>query len=205
MEIGIINYGAGNIGNVAKSLRVLNTKFRIINKPSDFKKIDKLILPGQGAFISAMENLIASGVNEKITEFSNNQKPILAICLGMQLLFPTSSEFGNCKGLNLLDGEVKKLYIENMPIPIIGWYKVFDPDKRKDNSVFSKESLNKYYYFAHSMHCFLEEKTPHCSYVNYDGTNIIATIKKNNIFATQFHPELSDKQGLDIINNFINL
>jgi imidazole glycerol-phosphate synthase subunit HisH len=205
MKVGIINYGAGNIGNVSKSLKALNINYKIINKPSDFNEIDKIILPGQGAFASAIENLQASGVYEKIAEFSNDQKPILAICLGMQLLFSVSSEFGYCQGLNLIDGEVKKLNIGKMPLPIIGWYKIFDPKNINDNPVFNRDFLNYYYYFAHSMHCLFEEKNTHCSYVNYNGVDIVATISKNNIFATQFHPELSHKKGLDIINNFLNL
>lgn len=205
MEIGIINYGAGNLGNVAKSINAKNFNFKIINQPSDFKGIDKIILPGQGAFNSAMENLKASGLSEQILEFSNNQKPILAICLGMQLLFPESTEFGNCKGLNLIDGKVEILNLDKMPLPVIGWYKIFDQGNRIDNLVFNEDSLNNYYYFAHSMHCLFEGKNIKCTYVNYNGKNIIATINKNNIYATQFHPELSHKQGLEIINNFLNL
>ena len=205
MKVGIINYGSGNIGNVVRSLKTFNVNYKIINNSSDFNNIDKIILPGQGAFISAMENLKKSGVYNKIIEHNNDEKPILGICLGMQLLFSNSDEFMNFEGLNLLSGEVKKLKIENMPSPIIGWYKIFNLDKTNNNPVFNRDSLNNYYYFAHSMYCLLNEKNAHFTHVEYNGANIVSTINHNNIFATQFHPELSDQCGLTLINNFLNL
>ncbi len=205
MEVGIINYGSGNIGNVTRSLRALNVNYKIINKLSDFKNIDKIILPGQGAFMSAIENLKKSELYNKIIEHNNDEKPILAICLGMQLLFSNSDEFVNCEGLKLLSGEVKKLKVENMPSPIIGWYKISDLNEANNNPVFNKDCLNKYYYFAHSMYCLVGEKNAHFTNVQYNGINIISTVNYNNIYGTQFHPELSNQNGLTIINNFLKL
>ena len=123
----------------------------------------------------------------------------------MQLLFYNSDEFMNCEGLKLLSGEVKKLNVKNMPSPIIGWYKIFNLNKTNNNPVFNKDSLNKYYYFAHSMYCLLGEENAHITNVKYNGVNVISTVNYNNIYGTQFHPELSNQSGLTIINNFLNL
>tara|TARA_Y100000590_G_scaffold470467_1_gene665407 strand:+ start:2169 stop:2783 length:615 start_codon:yes stop_codon:yes gene_type:complete len=204
MKIGIINYGAGNIGSIKKSLGSFNVNYKIINEVIQLNEIDKLILPGQGAFENAIDNLKSNGLFDGILEFNNNKKPILAICLGMQLLFSKSSEFNNCDGLNILNGRVDKINIDKFPSPIIGWYNINKIDKSLDHGIFNFINNKMSFYFAHSMHCTYKGEGV-CSYVKYNGQFVIATLSQKNIFATQFHPELSDAYGRKIIENFINL
>jgi len=204
MKIGIIDYGAGNIGNILKVMKHFDTKYKLISNPQDFKNINKIIFPGQGAFSSAMDNLESNGLKDKIKEFNDKKKPILGICLGMQLLFSKSEEFNNRNGLGLLSGTVSKIKLEKYPIPVIGWYKITSIESSKSHSIFKNIRKNQFYYFAHSMECRNNGPGTH-SYVNYGSKKIIATVYSNNIYGTQFHPELSHKSGLKIIKNFLEL
>jgi len=204
MKIGIIDYGAGNIGKILKVMKYFDANYKLISSPTNFKYLDKIIFPGQGAFSSAMNNLESSGLRDEIKEFNNREKPILGICLGMQLLFSRSEEFNNHDGLGLLSGTVSKIALETHPIPIIGWYNITSRDDSKDHSIFKNINKNQFYYFAHSMECKNNGSGTH-SYVHYGSKKLIATVYKNNIYGTQFHPELSDKNGLKIIENFLGL
>jgi len=204
LKIGIINYGAGNIGNVKRALNYFNIDNKIINYPADLNSVDKIILPGVGAFKNAASNLRKTGLFDGILEYYVEGKYILGICLGMQLLFSKSTEFGTCAGLNILSGNVNSLKINQQPLPHIGWANISDVKNNKDQRIFSFIKKGDAFYFAHSMHCEIENDYI-VNYIKYDKNKIVATIVKNNVFGTQFHPELSDKNGLKIFKNFIKI
>lgn len=204
MNVGIIDYGSGNIGSIKKLLNKFKVDFKIIKQSDDFEEIDKLIMPGQGAFENAMESLKRTKLDLKIFEFHKQKKPILAICLGMQLLFDKSFEFNECEGLKIFEGYVKKINIDNIKIPVIGWYKLSKIESNINQSIFNCLSSNSSLYFAHSMYCSYKGNGI-CSYVKYNNEFILASVEYENIFATQFHPELSDNLGCKIIENFLDL
>ena len=136
MKVGIIDYGAGNIGNILKVMKYFDVKYNLISNPKNYKNIDKIILPGQGAFSNAMHNLETKKLIDGIREFNHRERPILGICLGMQLLFSKSEEFNNYSGLDLLTGKVVKINLKKYPNPIIGWYKIDSIDDSKDYGIF---------------------------------------------------------------------
>ena len=204
MTIGIIDFGSGNLGSIKKCLKKFNIQPRIIKKADEFHGIDKLILPGQGAFGNAMDSLESNGLKNKILDYHKKGKSILGICLGMQLLFNQSNEFDTFQGLGILDGYVERLNISGLKLPIIGWYKISRVEDNCDKGKFKCLKGNESFYFSHSMHC-IYKGSGNCSYVNHNDHEIVASIRFKNIFATQFHPELSSKLGSNIIKEFLNL
>jgi len=200
MKISIIDYGMGNITSVANAMARLNCKVQITNDLELIKNSDGLILPGVGAFGKAVENLKSLNLFEPLKEVVTQQKkPILGICLGMQLLADVSYERGKFKGLGLIPGEVKKINIDkkNLLLPHVGW----NPVKIKIKSPVYKEiDNNTSFYFVHTYHYECEEKyiSGKASY----GDLITASIQKDNIFGVQFHPEKSQTNGLVLLDNF---
>lgn len=200
---GIINYGVGNLQSVKNSLDHLGIPSAIVDKPQDINNFDKIILPGVGAFGAAMEKLSDIGFADEIKNFAKAGKPILGICLGMQLLFEESREYGRHKGLGLIKGAVLPFSekIKNLPLPQIGWNSIKTEaaspllENIKDDSSF---------YFVHSFYCEPEEKTIIAASSDY-GIKFAAVINKDNIFGCQFHPEKSQSAGLQILKNFHNL
>jgi glutamine amidotransferase len=192
MKIGIIDYGAGNLKSVKNSLSFLNKESFLIKNIEDFEKADKIILPGVGAGKIAMEKMHKLGFDNLI---KNTKKPILGICLGLQL-FTKFSEEGNVDCLNIFENQVKK--IPNfVKVPQIGWNKVFFS---KSNFLFDEIKNGSYFYFVHSYYCENLEKNTLAT-TNY-GIEFSSVIQKNNFYATQFHPEKSGKNGLKLLNNF---
>ncbi len=201
--IGIINYGMGNLKSVTNALSHINIDFFIVNSAKEFNKADKLILPGVGAFGKAMLNIKELGFDESIKESTLIQKkPLLGICLGMQLLLTKSSEFGDHMGLDLIDGEVIdfKDRIKNLPVPHVGWNNV----KKVNSSLISDQYDNKDYYFVHTYHCKINNKESVSGITNYDF-DFHSMLELENIFGCQFHPEKSQEAGLAIFKNFSNL
>jgi len=201
--IGIINYGMGNLKSVTNALSHINIDFFIVNSAKEFNKADKLILPGVGAFGKAMLNIKELGFDESIKESTLIQKkPLLGICLGMQLLLTKSSEFGDHVGLDLIDGEVIdfKDRIKNLPVPHVGWNNV----KKVNSSLISDQYDNKDYYFVHTYHCNINNKESVSGITNYDF-DFHSMLELENIFGCQFHPEKSQEAGLAIFKNFSNL
>ena len=210
MEVGIINYGSGNIGNVTRSLRALNVNYKIINKLSDFKNIDKIILPGQGAFKSAIENLKKSGVYNKIIEHNNDEKPILAICLGMQLLLDYSEEFGHHKGLGIIHGSVTKFTpSDGSKVPHTGWNSIKLPEDSNEH-FWSDQILNEIspgtdYYFVHSFMVKVNQAFNSVAETTYGGVRFSSIIRHKNVYGCQFHPEKSGITGSKFLENFIKI
>jgi len=197
--ISIIDYGMGNLRSVAKAFELYHDNVRIINTPKDILKSKALVLPGDGAFAMAMENLEEQGWLKPLKEYIAGDNYFMGICLGYQLLFTRSCEFGDTDGLGLIEGDVIKFDDTSLKVPHMGWNQV----KLHGNSKFMKGIPdNSYFYFIHSFHPSLNDNSWLIGSAEY-GIEFPCIVGKNNIIATQFHPEKSHKFGLKIIENFV--
>ncbi len=194
--IGIIDYGAGNIGNVVRAVKYLGLEYCLLSKP-DTTKLKLLILPGVGAFKPAIDNLKATGWYEKIIDWYNKGNPIIGICLGMQLLCEKSNEGGTIShGFGFIKGDITK-FVRPKKIPHIGWNKVhwvIPP-------VYDFDIESCFYYFVHSYRLTSLENA--IGITEYDGEVFVSAVKKDNLIAFQFHPERSGKSGLLLLKKII--
>lgn len=200
--IVIIDYNMGNLRSIAKALEFLGADVIISNNPEDLEKADKIVLPGVGAFRDGIENLRKNKLDVALyTQVMEHKKPLLGICLGMQLLADTSYEFGEWKGLGFIHGEIHKFVINTeYKIPHIGWNNI---KIIQEHPLLKGIQDNSDFYFVHS-YCFTaQRKSSVVSTCNYD-LDFTAIIAQDNIFAVQFHPEKSQKNGLKLLENFIN-
>ncbi|AXP08236.1 imidazole glycerol phosphate synthase subunit HisH [Campylobacter hepaticus] len=200
--IAIIDYKAGNLNSVIKALDKIGAKNFIAQNQEDFKKASKLLLPGVGSFKEAMLNLEKFHLIEALKEqVLIQKKPILGICLGMQLFLEQGYEGGVCKGLGLIEGEVVKFEDDlGLKIPHMGWN---DLDILKKDPLYKDIDNKSDFYFVHSFYVrckdeFVSAKTQY-------GHKFASSLQKDNIFATQFHPEKSQNLGLKLLENFTRL
>jgi imidazole glycerol phosphate synthase glutamine amidotransferase subunit len=194
--IGIVNYGiAGNIHSVQKAVEKAGGNTLIINKPSDFDLADKLVIPGVGSFKDAMQELENDGFISPIQEFS---KPILGICLGMQIMANLGFEFGNTKGLNLIDAEVKPILCSGK-IPHMGFNRI----TVENPNILLNGVESEIFYFMHSYE--MVNYTDITALTKYSGHSFVSAIHKDNLYGVQFHPEKSREAGIKLLSNFINL
>ncbi len=194
MKIVIIDYGAGNTANVKNAFERIGAAAIVSDSEDVWKNADAMVLPGVGAFGAAMEKL--ANKKETIIELVETGKPFLGICLGMQLLLETSEESPGISGLKLIKGTVKK-FQTNLPIPQIGWNKIC-PVK---SALF--EGLEDFSaYFANSYYCEPVDKSIVAATAEY-GSSFACALEFKNVFATQFHPEKSGKEGLQVLSNFL--
>ncbi len=208
MKITIVDYNSGNISSVINSFKeVAQNKVNIV-VTSDLKKIkssDKVVLPGQGSFKSCVDALNnVSGLAESLNEFAiNNKKPLLGICVGLQMFADIGYEETETKGLGWISGKVSKIDNKDgkYKLPHIGWNQI---NIVKESKIFKNIKNNSHMYFVHSYEFIPNDKSVISSTTDY-STNIVCSAEKENLFGTQFHPEKSDKLGLQIIENFINL
>ncbi|MDH5719160.1 MAG: imidazole glycerol phosphate synthase subunit HisH [Spirochaetia bacterium] len=198
--IAELDFGMGNIRSVQKAFEHLGQHVTVTDKPEDIKKADAVILPGDGAFGKAIEELKSRKLYDAIIEFHESKKPILGICIGFQILFSTSEEYGSHDGFNFFNGKITKFDNSNMTVPHIGWA----PVKWQSSARLCKNIPdNSYFYFVHSYRLPGEiENTIGAS--NY-GDVFTAAAEKENLFAVQFHPEKSQKWGLKLLENFIDI
>ena len=208
MNVTIVDYNSGNISSVINSFKEVAKNKVNVQVTSDLKKIklsDKVILPGQGSFKSCVDALYSiSGLVDTLNEFAiENKKPILGICVGLQMFADVGFEEIETKGLGWISGKVSKINNQNgnFKLPHIGWNQL---NIIKDSKIFKGIENNSHMYFVHSYEFIPHEKSVVSSTTDY-STKIVCSVEKENIFGTQFHPEKSDKSGLKIINNFINL
>jgi glutamine amidotransferase len=193
--IALIDYGAGNTASVSNILKELNADFILTNDKEKIVSADKIILPGVGEASSAMDRLKELNLID-ILKFV--EQPFLGICLGMQLLCESTEE-GNVSCLNIIPVVVKKFVLKNLKVPHMGWNNV---EIDKDEKLFSRISDNEYFYFAHSFYVpLIESATSVCEY----GIMFSSSVRYNNFYGVQFHPEKSAKQGTQIIKNFLEL
>ncbi|MBQ8540688.1 MAG: imidazole glycerol phosphate synthase subunit HisH [Clostridia bacterium] len=197
--IAIIDYGAGNLKNVAKAFDFLGIENTVTSDASVIQSADKIVLPGVGAFGEGMANLNSTGLCEVIKQEAQAGKPLLGICLGMQMLFDESEESPNVKGLGILKGKIRRLpKVGDLKIPHMGWN-----DLECHGKLF--EGLNKpFVYFVHSYYLDAEDKDIVSATTHY-GIDIEVAVERENVFATQFHPEKSGEEGLRILSNFAKL
>ncbi len=199
--IAIIDYGAGNLHSVKNALDFLGAESKITGSTSEILSADKVILPGVGAFGSAMNALTASGLNEVIFEVADKGTPLLGICLGLQLMFEKSEEAPDVKGLGLFKGTIVKIPDRGLKIPHMGWNSI---EVVKDSRILNNIGENPFVYFVHSYYLNASDEGVVSAYTDY-GERLGIAVEKDNVFATQFHPEKSGETGMKILKNFINL
>lgn len=197
IKIGIINMNCNNLYSIFNSLQNIGYKTSIVKNSNNLKKFDIIVLPGVGSFKQAIKYLKINNFDKEILNFLEfKNRGILGICLGMQLLFESSEEFGITKGLGVLKGEVKKFQYNEDRIPHIGWNKI----KFKNRTLTSdKELNNKNFYFVHSLYCQPDNEESILSLTNYNNINFCSSLLKKNILATQFHPEKSGRYGIQFL------
>ena len=202
--IGIVDYNMGNLASVQNAFSKLGEETVVVSDPKKFKEYDKLILPGVGAFGDAMDHLRERGMIEALKEYAKSSKPMLGICLGMQLLFESSEEFGEHEGLGLIKGHVKKFdnskFSEALKVPHMGWNRMFT----KEHPLFKGLDEEHYLYFVHTYHVECENEEDIIGRTNY-GYEFTSAVAHNNILGIQPHPEKSHVNGLKILENFIGL
>ena len=208
MNITIVDYSSGNISSVINSFKEVAKDKVNIEVTSELNKIklsDKVVLPGQGSFKSCVGALKKiKGLEDTLNEFAiNNKKPLLGICVGLQMFADIGYEETETKGLGWISGNVSKINNQNgnYKLPHIGWNQI---NILKDSKIFKDIENNSHMYFVHSYEFVPIDKKVVSATTDY-SSNIVCSIEKENIFGTQFHPEKSDKLGLKIINNFIKI
>ncbi len=208
MNVTIVDYNSGNISSVINSFREVAKDKVNLAVTSDLNKIkssDKLVLPGQGSFKSCIDALTKiDGLTDALNEFVMiNKKTLLGICVGLQMFADMGYEETETKGLGWISGKVSKIDNQNgkYKLPHIGWNQI---NIVKDSKIFRDIENNSHMYFVHSYEFIPEDKNMILATTDY-SSNIVCSVEKENIFGTQFHPEKSDKAGLKIIDNFINL
>ena len=208
MKVTIVDYNSGNISSVINSFKEVAKDKVNIEVTADLNKIklsDKVVLPGQGSFKSCVDALNKiNGLTEALHEFAiNNKKPLLGICVGLQMFADIGYEETETKGLGWISGKVSKIDNQNgkYKLPHIGWNQI---NIVKQSKIFENIENNSHMYFVHSYEFIPEDKNVISATTDY-SSNIVCSVETENIFGTQFHPEKSDKLGLKIIDNFINI
>ena len=208
MKVTIVDYNSGNISSVINSFKEVAKNKIDLEVTSDLQKIrssDKLVLPGQGSFKSCVDALNAiNGLTEALSEFAiNDKKPLLGICVGLQMFADIGYEETETKGLGWITGKVSKIDNKDgaFKLPHIGWNEI---NIVKESKIFKNLDKNSHMYFVHSYEFIPDDKKVISATTDY-STNIVCAVEKENIFGTQFHPEKSDKLGLKLIDNFLNL
>lgn len=201
-KVSIVDYGRGNLWSVQKAFEKVQSHVEIVKKPEDVTKANALVLPGVGAFKDAFESLKSLDLVEPIKEHVNSGKPFLGVCLGMQLLFTESEEFGGCRGFDIFKGKIVRFVeIPGFKVPHMGWNQVhYD----SEISIMNGIPQDSFFYFVHSYYIESEDNSLKVATTDY-SIKFISMISKDNIFATQFHPEKSQEYGLKMLSNFVKL
>lgn len=203
MKVCILNYGSGNVKSVYNIIKALTDDVIVSNDPDEIRNAEKLVLPGVGAYGTSMTKIKKTIPLDVVEgEVAIKKKPILGICVGMQVLFTTGYEFGKHDGLGWIKGVVKVLDVEGLTLPHIGWNEI---DVTKQNLLYAQnEKAGNDFYFVHSYACFPED--PDCVIATCDyGKEFCSAVQHENIFGVQFHPEKSQIAGKKLLKNFIDL
>ena len=203
--INIIDYEMGNLRSVAKAFERLGCAVRVSGDPRDIVTADKVVLPGVGAFRDCVDNLRSGGFVEPLLEHIEAGKPMLGICVGMQMLFDESHEFGVHRGLGLIPGKVLRFPSgmteagEQLKVPHMGWNTL---EIRRPAPIFADIASGSFVYFVHSYYCAADDSADIAATCRYGDVEFCAALWRDNIMATQFHPEKSQDVGLRIFRNF---
>lgn len=203
--IAVIDYGVGNLFSLLSSLNYVGLDTKLTNDIEEIKNAKGIILPGVGAFRDAIGNLEKYGLKETLISEAKKGKPFLGICLGMQMLFEKSYEYGEYEGLGLINGtveEIKKYIPENsdLKIPHMGWNSLIINERFKDDKILKDVDNNEYVYYVHSYFAKTDTKNI-VTYSEY-GTKIPGIVKNENVYGMQFHPEKSGDTGLKLLKNW---
>jgi glutamine amidotransferase len=201
--LAVIDYGAGNLRSVMHALNHLGVdNVRLVQTPDDLDSAEKIILPGVGAFGAGMQQLHAQELVEPIRDAVNKGIPYLGICLGMQFLFEESDEMGQHQGIGLLAGKVTRFTDQpGRKVPHMGWNQL---RLCKPTALFDNISNDDYAYFVHSYYCVPQDETDAAAVVEY-GESFTVAVQRDNIYGVQFHPEKSQRTGLQLLTNFLKL
>ena len=200
--IAVIDYGVGNLFSVEKALMQFATDVLITGDKELIAKADKLVLPGVGDFGECMSNLEATGLIPTIRECIAKGTPLLGICIGEQILFEGSEESPEAKGLGIFKGMVRRIQAPGLKVPHMGWNSV--TFSQPNHPLFAHLGEHLYFYFVHSYHCVPEDASIITATTEY-GEKLTAAVAKDNVMATQFHPEKSGDVGLQVLKNFIEM
>jgi glutamine amidotransferase len=195
--IAIIDYGMGNLRSVEKGFQKVGVDAKVTSSPHLINDAEAVVLPGVGAFRDCIRNLADLSLTDAVVRSIRKGKPYLGICLGLQVLFSESEEFGTCKGLDVFRGKVTR-FGTGMKVPHMGWNTVTLTNRPP---LFNGIENNAYFYFVHSYYVVPEDKNIIAGRTEYNG-DFTSMIWKDNVFATQFHPEKSQELGLRILKNF---
>ncbi len=198
--IAIVDYGMGNLRSVQKALEFIGERVQITSDAADIFRADRVILPGVGAFRDAIQALHEKELSKAFVAAVNEGKPALGICLGMQLLFEQSDEFGQYAGLGLLPGRITRIQSRGQKIPHIGWNRV----EARGDSPLLRGMDSAYFYFVHSL-CAQDAQSSHVAGVCQYGESFAALVHHKNLHGAQFHPEKSGEAGLMLLRNFAAL
>lgn len=201
--VAIVDYGVGNLFSLKSSFSAIGAKAVVTSSAEELEKADSIILPGVGAFRDASEKLKNSGLENTVVALAKSGKPLMGICLGMQLLFEKSYEYGEHKGLGLIGGEIRPIesVVPNgFKIPHIGWNSL---EIKKPSPIFENVNNGEYVYFVHSY--YAADCDGSVTAVSDYGAKLTAAVQSGNIFGCQFHPEKSGETGLKILRSFVAL
>ena len=202
-KVGILDLNAGNIFSVYKVFHQIEENIEIIENYDSSKSFSHIVVPGVASFGTAMKTLREKNFDILLNDFISKKKPILGLCVGCQILFGSSSEFGLHKGLDFINGKVEKLPNEKYKgakLPNVGWFKI---EFNLENNLFDSINRDDFFYFTHSFHCVPKTKENILATYSFHGEKIVAAVIKNNIIGLQFHPEMSSYAGKSILKNFL--
>jgi glutamine amidotransferase len=200
-DVTIVDYGMGNLRSVEKAIAAVGGRPCISRDPEKVRISERLILPGVGAFGDAMRNLAAGGLDAAIHEATSGGTPLLGLCLGLQLLFDRSEEFGRHRGLNLIPGSVRKFNGNGLRVPHVGWNQV---EEVVDDPLLSGIPDGTYFYFVHSYLVEPESPAHAIGWTDYGG-RFCSIARQRNVWGAQFHPEKSQDAGKRLLRNFLDI
>lgn len=199
--VTIVDYGAGNLSSVVNAVRFLGETPHITARADEIASAGRIILPGVGAFGESMKRLRSDGAADALVSAAKKGAPILGICLGLQLMFDYSTEFGHNEGLGLISGGVEKLAAGGLKLPHIAWTSI---DVNVKSRLFEGINSGEYFYFVHGYRAKADDPSDEAATAEY-GERFTAAVERGNIFATQFHPEKSGGAGLKVLSNFLKI
>ncbi len=196
--ITVIDYGSGNLRSVEKGFLKVGFDVKVTNRPEDVQKAEAIVLPGVGAFKDCMQELTNLGITNVLVEAIKKGTPYLGICLGLQVLFSESVEFGSCKGLDIFRGKVVRFESSELKIPQMGWNQL---NIKNNTPLFNEIQDKSYFYFVHSYYVVPDDEDIISTTTDY-GVEFTSSVCKDNVYAVQFHPEKSQALGLQMLRNF---